>query len=191
LTRDVSIESIEDWENVVEKYRKKVNMTNKIVKIKKGLKNNIISSLLLGSSIAITMQAQASQRLFLPSEKESTDLTEEGRTEIAAKLAKIDFPKKWEAVNRTRTDWAEIRNELAKIDPSSKWETVNLVEADWTEIRTKLANEEKRKKREKDSKQQHEKNQRFDRRLRAQTVQNTGNMARAAINHMHSMTYGR
>jgi hypothetical protein len=37
-------------------------MTNKIIKIKKELKNNIIGSLLLGSFIAAITQVQASQR---------------------------------------------------------------------------------------------------------------------------------
>jgi hypothetical protein len=44
------------------KHRKEMFMTNKIIKIKKGFKKNIIGGLLLGSSIAAITPIQASQR---------------------------------------------------------------------------------------------------------------------------------
>jgi hypothetical protein len=164
-------------------------MTNKIIKIKKGFKNNIISSFLLGSSIAITMQAQASQRLFPPSERESMGLTEEDQAKIMAKLAKIDFPKKWETVNLAKTDWAEIRKELAKIDPSSKWETVDLVEADWTKIRAKLAKEEKRKKNARDKNRRIQNKRQYNRRVGADGVKITEGITAAAMKRTHDMTH--
>jgi hypothetical protein len=53
-----------------------------IIKVKKGLRKNIMGSLLLGSSIVAITPAQASQGLFPPSERKSTDLTEEEKAKI-------------------------------------------------------------------------------------------------------------
>jgi hypothetical protein len=49
---------------------------DRIIKIKKGLKNNIIGSLLLWSSIAAITPIQASQQLFPPSDQERKEARE-------------------------------------------------------------------------------------------------------------------
>jgi hypothetical protein len=106
-------------------------MTNKIIKIKKGFKNNIISSLLLGSSIAITMQAQASQRLFPPSEREIREARENKKRVAEAekkRAAEERTCREKEAFERKKRVTEKFKDKLASEESLSMEECIRLVE---------------------------------------------------------------
>jgi hypothetical protein len=121
---------MEGWGGAREK-RKKVFMVNKIIKIKKSLRNNIISSLLCGSSIAITTQAQASQRLFPPSEREIREARENKKrvAEAEKKRAEEECQQRrlaeWERKKRVTE---KLKNKLASEELLSIEECIRLVE---------------------------------------------------------------
>ncbi|MDR2372182.1 MAG: hypothetical protein LBD60_03490 [Puniceicoccales bacterium] len=102
-------------------------MMNKIIKIKKNLRNNIIGSLLLGNSIAITMQTQASQRLFPPSEREIREARENKKRVAEAEKKRAEEERtcrEKEAFERKKRVTEELKNELASKKPLSMDEHV-------------------------------------------------------------------
>jgi hypothetical protein len=69
------------------------------IKVKKSLRNNIVGSLLLGSSIAIVMQVQASQQALSRAERERREIRENDKraAEAAEKMSGLN-KEEWAAM---------------------------------------------------------------------------------------------
>ncbi|MDR2812307.1 MAG: hypothetical protein LBB05_00730 [Puniceicoccales bacterium] len=105
-------------------------MTNKIIKIKKELKNNIIGSLLLGSSIAAITQAQASQRLFPPSDREIQEVREK-RERVARENKRLAEERREHTrladLERKKQVTEKLRNKLTSEKSLSTEECIPLI----------------------------------------------------------------